>query len=243
VGQGAYDSLHVGRQVLGPPPRAIPRCREEHSRAPPRRDFGQERVHHPLPGRPLCVLTAASGGRPPCYMCHVSLCTPYAAAAVACPKANSGNLAMRLYRSRTFSLCCFQSNSGAWLASVNGRFGPWPCALPVGCGRYPPPRPAVQPLLPHITALPCSGCAVGPLLGHTYAYSLRMAPRSPRTLARITCVVRELHHRRSLLVLLPEHNSHPTVLQPAHQRLRHKKIEQGCQSAALPQPCLDRYES
>jgi hypothetical protein len=29
---------------------------------------------------------------------------------------------MRLYLSRTFSLCCSQSISGAWLASVKGKF-------------------------------------------------------------------------------------------------------------------------
>jgi hypothetical protein len=104
--------------------------------------------------------TAASGGRPPCSMCHVSLCTPYTAAAVAHPKADSGSLAMRVYRSRTFSLCCSLFISGAWLASVNGRSrlqGPWSCALPAGCGCYPPARPAAQALLPHVAALPCLG--------------------------------------------------------------------------------------
>jgi hypothetical protein len=47
----------------------------------------------------------AVGLNAPSSICHVSLCTPYAAAAVAHPKADSGSLAMRLYRSRTFSLC------------------------------------------------------------------------------------------------------------------------------------------
>jgi hypothetical protein len=57
VGQGRYYPRCVRRQVLCPPPRAVSRRREEHSRAPPRGGFGQKRVHHPLPGRALSVLS------------------------------------------------------------------------------------------------------------------------------------------------------------------------------------------